>query len=379
MKHGSEAVGFNNKVSPYYDVDIPIPFDTQKEEIRRLKEEKDDECFKIIVAIWSDYKDKIRIKSNVKEVRIIKKQGKKYYKISLRYYVKGVMMKNKNILKHLNKHGITENNKPFDLSVYNDGRILMLPYTSKPKSDDDDSETVLYPVIKNDGTEFNVFDYCATYVDKNDIDLDELFLDDDTSNKSAVKASEEPKLAFERLEHDDDDDCIQDDTLINEIISHISPKRMTDYNGWLYICWALINVLEKKGYSKVKIRGKIHELSSKGSNYDEDEVDKKFDNNIQNREKKYGWTYLIHTCIKEDAPEYYEQFNKIYYNVKKNFEKKVFKCYDPICFIELNLEQDELNQKPYYIYSEKECTNCLVEFLYLHSYIILSVRYGVVE
>jgi hypothetical protein len=96
MKHGSEAVGFNNKVSPYYDVDIPIPFDTQKEEIRRLKEEKDDECFKIIVAIWSDYKDKIRIKSNVKEVRIIKKQGKKYYKISLRYYVKGVMMKNKN-------------------------------------------------------------------------------------------------------------------------------------------------------------------------------------------------------------------------------------------------------------------------------------------
>ena len=42
-KFGCEFVGCNNKVSPYYDVDFPLPFDTPKDEIMRLKKEKDEE------------------------------------------------------------------------------------------------------------------------------------------------------------------------------------------------------------------------------------------------------------------------------------------------------------------------------------------------
>ena len=38
------------------------------------------------------------------------------------------------------------------------------------------------------------------------------------------------------------------------------------------------------------------------------------------KEHGYGWNYLIHTCIKEDNPKYYETISKSYFNMKKEFE-----------------------------------------------------------
>ena len=49
------------------------------------------------------------------------------------------------------------------------------------------------------------------------------------------------------------------------------------------------------------------------SNYDESKVDEWIDRNIDNkRDIGFGWVYLLHTCIKQDNPKYYENISQSY-------------------------------------------------------------------
>lgn len=355
-----EYVG-GKQTKPYFDVELFIQKGTLYEEMM------------VIIKI-EGYIQKVLDLDNSRDIYMIYREardilhdGKECTKYSYHFTVDNIRISpfilKKRIEDLISKKLIDKihDNEVFDDSVYSEmgkNQGLFPIYTNgKASPIKTNYEPVKVPMLKP-RTAFGLIDgdvditkYCPSYIEEG-------FKDYNIKFEEKPKASEtksEPKLSFQKLEHNEaDSDGNLDINLINEIIEHLSPKRLTDYKTWLYAYWAIINVLEKKGYSKAKIRAKIHELSSKSDNYKEDEVDNWFDNNIQKSEKRYGMTYLIHTCIKEDAPEFYEQFNKSYYNVKKNFEKRVFKCYDPICFIELNLEQDEINQKPYYIYSEKE-------------------------
>jgi hypothetical protein len=58
------------------------------------------------------------------------------------------------------------------------------------------------------------------------------------------------------------------------------------------------------------------------SNYNENQVDEWIDKNFDKvDETGYGWKYPIHTCIKEDNPQYYEAMSKSYYTMKKEFKQ----------------------------------------------------------
>ena len=52
----------------------------------------------------------------------------------------------------------------------------------------------------------------------------------------------------------------------------------------------------------------IVQINIDPDNYDEDKIDEWNDKNIDRvRDNGYGWKYLYQTCIKEDAPEYYDK------------------------------------------------------------------------
>jgi hypothetical protein len=56
-------------------------------------------------------------------------------------------------------------------------------------------------------------------------------------------------------------------------------------------------------------------------NINEDSVDTLIDENYDRvKDRGYGWNYLIHTCIKEDNPKYFETIGKSYFNMKNDFE-----------------------------------------------------------
>lgn len=352
-----EYVG-GRQTKPYFDVEIYIQKGKTYDEMMTLV--KYDDYIQIILDI-DNSRD---IYMTGREARDALHNGIECTKYSYHIIVDGIRISPftlKKRIEYLQQNGVIPktmcDDDLFDMGVYKEkgSSSGLFPIYSKGKAhkDRDNYDPVPVPELKPRNPfgwiegDVDITKYCPSYIEEG-------FKDYDKKYGEPVKASE-PKLSYQKLEHDDEDnDVNQDDSLVNEIIGHLSPKRLTDYETWRNAFWAIINVLEKKGYTKAKIRAKIHELSSKGSNYNEDEIDKWFDTNIQKGEKRYGMTYLIHTCIKEDAPDFYEKFNRSYYMEKKKFERTVFKCYDPICFIELNLEQDEINQKPYYILSERE-------------------------
>jgi hypothetical protein len=78
-----------------------------------------------------------------------------------------------------------------------------------------------------------------------------------------------------------------------------------------------------RNISRRKCSELVHKFSKLSKTiYNEDEVDKWIDTNYDRvRDNGYGWNYLLHTCIKEDNPKYYETIGQSYYNMKKEWEK----------------------------------------------------------
>ena len=57
------------------------------------------------------------------------------------------------------------------------------------------------------------------------------------------------------------------------------------------------------------------------SNYNADKVDDWIEKKIDRiKETGYGWNYLYQTCIKEDAPDFYEKLTQSYYDLKRIFK-----------------------------------------------------------
>lgn len=122
--------------------------------------------------------------------------------------------------------------------------------------------------------------------------------------------------------------------------------------------YCIINICNKHKIAKRKCIEILHRFSEKSKKYNEDDIDNWIDKNLDKaRENGYGWNYLKHTCIKIDAPEYYEKkCGKTYYMVKKDFEKNVSKCMNPVGF--LRIVRDQLfaddNPEPFQFLSKEK-------------------------
>lgn len=221
------------------------------------------------------------------------------------------------------------NEEILDPGVYNTQRCLFVPMNKRKQSLD----VPELKVIKG-----SLFDCCATYIEEDYEDLDliaEKLLKDVEPIKTNKKNDDDDI-------HDDDDENNDKYVKLQKLIRLTSDSRSTGYDSWIRLNWCLINIGNKEGISKNKIIRLIHEFSKRSkSNYDEDKVDEWIDKHFDNvRETGYGWKYLYQTCIKEDAPDYYNRLTQSYFNVKKEFEINHIKIIHPpfVVFIDDNKE-----------------------------------------
>lgn len=295
-----EIVGLEElQVKPYFDIDIIQPKDIIFNE-----------------NIIEDIEKDIKLISN-NDIYISKRPPREKdtkIKYSYRLYLKArITYSNIPIL----FKPVFDKYKIIDKSVYNINRILFTPLNTIKKDD----EVPKLETLKGD-----IFDNCATYIKEDYNDLDLLITkvvqtkpektNDNNDNNDDGNDIEETPNKYNRLEY---------------LIGLLKEERSECFDTWIKINWCIINICNKENITKRKCENLIHLFSKKAiNNYNEDKVAEWIDVNypiIKN--KGYGWTYLLHTCIKQDAPNYYENLTQSYYIKKKDFEKNNFKIIYP--------------------------------------------------
>ena len=309
-----ELIGsFRQQVKPCFDVDAY---------------NQDIDIHEIIAKINALFPNK-KVNIAKREPREYKDKGIKY---SYRFYVDGVRMTTKNLKKYLNDNGYTKDNKPFDLSIYDSNKMLLLPLTTKKFND-----TVHPPLIPID---CEIFDCCASYIKEDFEDWDSKFAEVKPENKKIIKNVEDDDCS--EFNEDDDNNLFNK---LKNVIRRLSKARSEGYNDWIRVCWAIGNIGLKGEMRRGKIEELIHLFSKLSSNYNEDSVDEWIDKNLDNiKEQSYGWTYLYHTCVKEDDPKYYDNITKSYYLMKKEFEKTNAKILYPPMIVHKNKQGENVLQ-----------------------------------
>lgn len=251
-----------------------------------------------------------------REPREYKKHGMKY---SYRFYVDGVRINYKNLKTLLSDNGF-DKIKMYDMSIYEKNKVLFLPLTTQKEKGCE------VPELKLCNTA-DIFKCCASYIQEDFEDWDLKFPED------APKA--EPVITKPTIE-DDEDDEDEDESpdkynRLSGLIKLLSPKRSERFDTWIKLPWCIINICNREKIPRRKCYELIHQFSKlSATNYNEAMVDEWIDKNFDKvNETGYGWKYLIHTCIKEDNPQYYEAMSKSYYNMKKEFEQNNAKILYP--------------------------------------------------
>ena len=274
-----ELIGFyNQQVKPCFDVDAY---------------EKDVDVNEIIGIINKLFPDK-QVNYGKRNPRLTDKGVMKY---SYRFYVNGVRMTTKNLKLYLAQNGYTEDNSPFDLSIYQKNHILFLPLTTmkfKGKGEE------LIPVPTLTPVNCSIFDCCASYI------LEE-FEDWDLK-----MPKNEPVIEMKKELCDDIAvaPVYNGDLNFTEIITKFSKERATNYGTWIFVGIALINLFHRK----ILTRGQVYDIfdlfSRKSDDYDANGVSNVIDTNISRFDGKgYGINYLLE-CLKEDDLEYYNFITK---------------------------------------------------------------------
>jgi len=217
-----------------------------------------------------------------------------------------------------------------DTSVYTPSRCLYLPLSERKKKE----KVPEMKVLKG-----SLFDCCASYIEEDYEDLD-----------LRIKEKSDVAKFFERLANIKDEDIKDEEDnednnkylKLQKLINLLSDNRSSKYDTWINVVWSIINISIKEGINEEKVKRLIHQFSKLSkSNYKEDEVDDWTKKNINNvRKEGYGWNYLYNTCIKEDAPDYYNKLTQSYFNVKKEFEINHHKIIHPpfIIYVDENKE-----------------------------------------
>ena len=280
---------------------------------------------------------KINILFPNKKVNVAKREPRDYkdkgLKYSYRFYVDGVRITTKNLKKYLGDNGYKENNEPFDLSIYIPNGVLFLPLTTK-KFNADKKHPALTPI------DCEIFDCCASYIKEDFEDWDLKFVEVKQEIKKVIKQTLDDNCS----EFDEEEDNNLYGKLKN-VIKRLSKSRSDGFDTWIRVCWAIGNIGLKGELRRGKIEELIHSFSKLSSNYNEDTVDTWIDKNLDNvKEQSYGWTYLYHTCIKEDDLKYYENITKSYYLMKKEFEKTNAKILYPPMIVHTNKQGENIFQ-----------------------------------
>ena len=351
--HLAEKINFK-QIKPIFDLD----FDDidEKHEFSAIEEMQNNVIPLYILEIKNNFPDK-NILVMKRNPRKIKKGNEIKWKISLRFVVQNTRI-SPNILKKMYENYNYIKLHPFDLSIYSKNRGLYLPFTTKHKDSEksiDEEEYKIIPIDKFDKND--IFNYCCSYIEECYEDWDKRF--------------EDTKLTFKKIEIDDGvDKEVDDSKLVNKIegyISRLSEKRATDYETWVNCLFCIANICLKHNIKRRKRDDLIHKFSEKSkTKYNEDEVDKWIESNLQNlRDKSYGWNYLKYTCLKEDDPEYFEKnIGKTYEYVKEQFEKDVAKFMNPVGFMRIKENEFEDLNNPFQLLDKSKLLTAYSNLFY---------------
>lgn len=229
--------------------------------------------------------------------------------------------------------------KLFDMNIYGTNRALFMPLTKYKYNDIDKKQKVPELKVING----SLFDCCASYV------LDTY--EDWTPIVNNLQPTK-PAINYTPTDDQQDDEFTNHKSeFIKEIIEHISNKRADKYDSWLSVMFAIIGACKKSGIKMRECNSLLHQFSSKSEeSYEEDKVEDwiyaNYKKQMDRTDAQYGYRYLIHTCIKEDDNEYYNEkynpkFKKTYDQVAKNVNAKVFKMDNLMMYIVLNERHDK--------------------------------------
>ena len=249
--------------------------------------------------------------------------------------------------------------KEADTSIYSRNRKMFLPLTTRKEYFD------IVPALKPyKGA--TIFQCCASYIRETFENWDEIV--EDMKGKKILETIEKHYEKKDEIVNNSDD-VIDDTDNVSKLVLYLDKLkkvRFEKYENWLYVMFAIIHYGTKIKITKSKINNLIHQYSSLADSYDEDKVDKWFDTNYIKQKGKngFGLPYII-SCVKEDDKEWYDiNIGLTYENIKKTFDKTVFKCKDPIGFVEINTNQSELCPKPYDILTRSEIIEKNEDLLY---------------
>jgi hypothetical protein len=359
MKVGFEVVGGDyQQVKPYFDIDLKLDKNTIFEEDTRL-------------VMWSNKIQEMFKLKNGKDIYIMKRPPREFkdkIKYSYHFVVDKIRITNTNMKTLINEFVLGEewDTKPYQknqgiCAVYCNGKPL--PHSPKYEEVEEFKPYGIWKGYLNDD-EVDIYNYLISYIKE------------DFKNWDLNMVQEDKKLVFKEIVEDDDEEDSVEDTndiykTLKEKLLHIKTSRFDDYESWLYIMFAIINISKKYRISKSKQIILIHEASERSSKYDEADIDNwidKLEASCESKKKGYGFPYL-NNFIKEDDPEYYNKTIILkadtYENIKKDFDKYVFKCINPLGYIVINQNQDEIDQVPYFLYNQTELTLRFVEKKYI--------------
>jgi len=261
-------------------------------------------------------------------------------KYSYRFYVYGVRIIAKNLKKLLIKNGF-DKNPIYDMSIYDSNKVLFLPLTTQKT--DGSKIPPLTPV------DCEIFDCCASYIKEEFDDWDKV-IESETPEPSFKSKVQEVIDRFTSNDEDIKDEDNENDNnkylKVQKLIDLLSENRSSKFETWINVNWCIINICNKEKINEDKMKRLIHQFSKRSkSNYNEDKVDEWIKDNINRvRETGYGWNYLYQTCIKEDAPDFYEKLTQSYYNVKKEFETNHIKIIHPPFVVYIDENKDNIIQ-----------------------------------
>lgn len=338
----AESVGADKQVKPYFDADPVRALDyTDADWGVDILENK-----KIILDLFKD------TNITLDDIYVIKRKyqvdnGVKY---STHYSVDKIRMSACNISDMLKKNNIT----CFDESVYTPKRFLTSIYTTQKITSDKKQITrnKFMPIGNADITK-----YLVSYIEEDFVNYDLNFPPPKKKNELLNAFIKKAEMNDEHITEYDVDTSKK---YIKKICKDLDVKKQLDnYGDWIKVMFAIINVCNDKKISNKDCRQMLHDVSAKSKKYEEDEVEKWINSNIDKvelRDKGLGLNYLINTCIKKDNPELWrEEYEKpSYITVKKRFEEKCFKCLHNMLFVELNEKCDKVNQNKYYLLKTKE-------------------------
>ena len=342
MDAGCELVGNQDQqVKPYFDVDMSRPKSFTFEEVT--------ECTKWCDIISSLFPNK---KLDIKILKREPREKDGQIKYSYHLIVNNIRISYSNIKVLMDQKGL-QNNAPFDTTIYNKNRGFHSIYTSHKINKDTGKkekipELMPYDYFQmKDMSKIDLFDYCVSYIKEDFEDWD--------AKMTVTQDKQDKVLTYKEVSKEDDDICDDGDTVtplekkLEEYLNHLSEKRADGRDEWLNMMFCIINICKKNNISRRKCENLLHLFSKRCKDrYNEDDVDKWIDINYdKTRQQGYGWNYLVHTCLKQDNPDYYEKrVGKTYYIVKKEFEKHVSKCMNPVGFLRVVRDELILNDNP---------------------------------